>query len=300
MKIFSFADVGHREAFPFFVQRATVEAGTFAMHGHHFSELVVVLSGSGRHVTESETYRIGRGDVFVLNGPTRHAFEDTNRLKVCNIMYDPERFVRPHEDLNAAPGYQALFVLEPLHRETYGFRGRLQLGAGELVRVVSLLDALEHEQEACLQGFQSLLAAYFMQLVVLLSRYYSASPERPTRAMLRLADTLAYLEENYHRPLDLSDLADRANLSRNQFLRVFKKAFGTTPVTYLASRRIQEAQRLLEDTALSISQIAFDTGFSDSNYFSRRFYQLTGTSPRAYRTSLQRDLPPVQERSVQK
>lgn len=291
MKIFSFADVGHREAFPFFVQRATVEAGTFAMHGHHFSELVVVFSGSGQHVTGEESYRIGRGDVFVLNGPTRHAFEDTNRLKLCNLMYDHERLIRPYEDLHAAPGYQALFVLEPLYRKTYGFRGRLQLGEGELAKVVSLLGALEAEQEARLQGYQSLLAASFMQLVVLLARYYSASPERPTQAMLRLADTLGYLEENYHRPLDLSELAGRANLSRNQFLRVFKRAFGTTPMTYLAHRRIQEAQRLLRDTTRSISQIAFDTGFGDSNYFSRRFYQVTGTSPRAYRSSLQRDLP---------
>ena len=97
MKIFSFADVGHREAFPFFIQRATVEAGAFEMHGHHFSELVVVLSGSGRHVTEAESYPICRGDVFVLNGRTSHAFEDSSRLKLCNVMFDPDQLIRPHQ-----------------------------------------------------------------------------------------------------------------------------------------------------------------------------------------------------------
>ncbi len=284
MKIFSFADVGHREAFPFFIQRATVEVGAFEMHGHHFSELVVVLNGSGRHVTEAESYPICRGDVFVLNGRTSHAFEDSSRLKLCNVMFEPDQLIRPHQNLSAVPGYQALFVLEPLYRKNYGFKGRLQLSEADLSSVMALLEALEREQKARLQGYQSLLAAYFMQLVVLLSRYYSASPERPTQAILRLADALSYLEENYQRPLELAELAAKANLSKNQFLRVFKKAFGRTPMTYLAERRIQKAQRLLKDTSLPISQIAFDTGFADSNYFSRRFRQVTGKSPRNYRS----------------
>ena len=173
MKIFSFADVGHRDAFPFFIQQATVEVGTFARHGHHFSELVVVTSGSGRHVTEAESYPICRGDVFVLNGQTSHAFEDSSRLKLCNVMFEPDRLIQPHKDLYAVPGYQALFVLEPLYRQNYGFKGKLQLNEADLNVVVTLLETLEREQKARLQGYQSLLAAYFMQLVVLLSRYYS-------------------------------------------------------------------------------------------------------------------------------
>ena len=283
MKIFSFADVGHEDVFPFFLQRATVDTGVFALHGHTFSELVVVLSGSGLHVTEDETYRICRGDVFVLNGQTVHGFEDSSQLKLYNVMYDPERLIQPKPDLYTDPGYRALFVLEPLYRQRYSFKGKLQLIETDLKVVVTLLEALDYERKTRLQGYQSLLAAYFMQLVVLLSRYYSASPERPTKALLRLATALSYLEENYHRPLDLAELADRANLSKNQFLRVFKKTFNTTPIAYLNKLRVQKSQQLLKTTPLPISQIAFDTGFADSNYFSRRFRQVTGKSPRDYR-----------------
>ena len=283
MKIFSFADVGHYGDFPFSLQRATVRSAKFEMHGHLFSELVVILNGSGKHVTEAESYPICRGDIFVLNGRTSHAFEDLSRLELCNVMYDPDRLIQPQPDLYADPGYRALFVLEPLYRKTYQFKGKLQLTGADLGVVTALLGALEREQDAHLPGYQSLLSAYFMQLVVLLSRYYSASPGRPTQAMLRLADALGYLEENYHRPLELTELAERANLSKNQFLRVFRKAFDTTPMDYLAKRRIQKARKLLETTPLSISEIAFDTGFMDSNYFSRRFRQETGKSPRDYR-----------------
>ena len=246
----------------------------------------MVLSGSGQHVTEAESYPICRGDVFVLNGQTAHAFEDSSQLSVCNIMYDPDQLIRPHQNLHTVPGYQALFMLEPLYRKNSGFSGKLQLGEAELNTVILLLDALKYEQQAQLQGYQSLLAAYFMQLVVLLSRYYSASPARPTQAILRLADVLSYLEDNTHRSLELTELAGRAHLSKNQFLRVFKKAFATTPITYIANRRIQKAQKLLETTSLSVSQIAFDTGFMDSNYFSRRFRQVVGQSPRDYRATL--------------
>ena len=253
------------------------------MHGHLFSELVVILNGSGKHVTKAESYPICRGDIFVLNGHASHAFEDVSRLELCNIMYDPDRLIQPHPDLYADPGYRALFVIEPLYRETSQFKGKLQLMGADLDVVEALLGALEREQEARLPGYQSLLSAYFMQLVVLLSRYYSAAPGRPTQAILRLADALGYLEENYNRPLGLAELAARANLSKNQFIRVFRKAFGTTPIDYLVHRRLQKARELLENTSLSISQIAFDTGFTDSNYFSRRFRQETGKSPRDYR-----------------
>ena len=284
MKIYSFADVGHEDNFPFFVQRATVASGTFAMHGHTFSELVIVLQGSGTHVTETERHPLCRGDVFVLNGETAHAFEDSNDLKLCNVMYDPD-LIRPRQTLYDVPGYQALFVVEPLYRENSGFEGKLHLSEADLGRVTALLGALEREQKLRLAGYQSLLAAYFMQLVVLLSRYYSASSERPTKAVLRLANALNFLEENYQRPLNLAELSARANLSKNQFLRVFKQAFNTTPISYLNDRRIQKAQALLSDSSLSISQVAFETGFSSSNYFSRRFRQALGVSPRAYRRS---------------
>lgn len=286
MKVYTFADFNHCKDFPFFVQRTTVETETFERHGHSFSELVVVLGGSGTHVTETETYPIRRGDVFVLNGGTVHGFGNSNNLEVCNLMYDPTQLISPQQDLYTSSSYQALFILEPMYRKDYGFKGRLQLNETLLSSVVMLLNAMENEQRACLQGYQSILAAYFMQLVVLLSRYYSTSEERSAKSIVRLAKVINYLETNYQAPLNLDQLAKEANLSKNQFLRVFKKAFGTTPIDYLTKYRIQKATYLLNKSTDCVSHIAFEVGFTSSSYFSRQFRQITGKSPKEFRSSL--------------
>lgn len=282
MKIFEFADLGHTDPFPFFSQRATVDTDSFAVHGHSFSELVVVLSGSGLHVTPAETYPVCRGDVFVLNGKTVHGFKDIRRLELCNLMFDPDQLIKLQGRLADSPGYQALFVIEPFCRHQ-GFRGKLQLGEAELSTVIDLIEAIEREQATRPEGYKSLLAAYFMQLVVLLSRYYVSSSGRSTEAVLRLVRTITYVEKNYHLPLNLADLAATANLSKNQFLRVFKKAFGVTPMLYLTKHRVAKARRLLEQGDLSITQIAFETGFNSSTYFSRQFRRVTGRTPQNYR-----------------
>ncbi|MEP3932587.1 helix-turn-helix transcriptional regulator, partial [Rhodopirellula bahusiensis] len=58
------------------------------------------------------------------------------------------------------------------------------------------------------------------------------------------------------------------------------------PIKYLIQVRIQEASRLLRSTDRSITDIAFDVGFSDSNYFSRQFRTHLGLSPREYRKQM--------------
>ena len=81
----------------------------------------------------------------------------------------------------------------------------------------------------------------------------------------------------------LPELLAISHMSKSNFLRVFRKATGLTPVEYLTNIRIQESMRLLTGTDFSMSEIASRVGFCDSNYFSRQFRRILGLTPRAYR-----------------
>ncbi len=70
---------------------------------------------------------------------------------------------------------------------------------------------------------------------------------------------------------------------RRNFLRAFESTMGFPPITYLIRLRIRQACKLLQRSDQSITEIAMAVGFSDSNYFSRQFRMLTGSSPREYR-----------------
>jgi AraC-like DNA-binding protein len=87
--------------------------------------------------------------------------------------------------------------------------------------------------------------------------------------------------------LRLDTIARSAGLSVDHFGRLFKAELRTTPMHYLQTIRVEHARFLLRHTHLNISEIAEESGFADPYYFSRTFHNLIGTSPRAYRASIE-------------
>jgi AraC-like DNA-binding protein len=74
-------------------------------------------------------------------------------------------------------------------------------------------------------------------------------------------------------------LASVSGVSEAHFARSFKQAFGIPPHRYLLTRRIERAKALLRDTDLSITDIAFQTGWNSLGTFGRIFRDITGESP---------------------
>jgi AraC-like DNA-binding protein len=91
----------------------------------------------------------------------------------------------------------------------------------------------------------------------------------------------SYLEENFA----LETLADIAGLSTFHFARASKQSEGVTPHGYLVERRVEGAHKLLIATNLSLSEIAFASGFSDQSHLARHFRQRVGVSPSMFRWS---------------
>ena len=93
---------------------------------------------------------------------------------------------------------------------------------------------------------------------------------------------LAYLEDHYTEEIPLAELARVAGVSPRHLDRVFAQAFHFTPRAYIARLRMARARALLR-TDRPITEIAFDCGYADSNYFSQVFRRHTGMSPQQYR-----------------
>lgn len=89
----------------------------------------------------------------------------------------------------------------------------------------------------------------------------------------------AYIEQHLDQPLLLSDLAAEAGLSEFHFARMFKHDTGMAPHQFVMRARLQQAERLLCHSVLSLTQIALECGFSSSSHFSNRFKAAYGFSP---------------------
>ncbi|BAD74267.1 two-component response regulator (plasmid) [Geobacillus kaustophilus HTA426] len=106
-----------------------------------------------------------------------------------------------------------------------------------------------------------------------------------------IESALRYIQDNYHLPLTLNEVASMVYLSQSHFSRLFKSATGMTFVEYLTQVRIQKSKYLLKMSSLPIDVIAHKTGFSNASYFATTFKRLEGKTPTEYRELLQKIYP---------
>lgn len=271
------------DQFPFFIQYGGHEEDT-ELHKHdNFTELVVVLNGNATHILNSETYFIKKGNVFVINGATPHAYKDPHEFKICNIMFRSEILRSAGPDLRSSNGFQALFVLEPYYRNNHSFQSRLSLSIPSMEHVSSIISIMINEYNDKLQGYQTMLISRFMELVVYLSRQYDSQENGTDSNLMHLANAISYIEDHYLEPLTLEEVAARSNISVRHLNRIFQSYYQTTPFSYLHRLRLERACMLLRQSGLPITKISYECGFNDSNYFTRQFTKAYGLSPKSYR-----------------
>jgi transcriptional regulator GlxA family with amidase domain len=96
-----------------------------------------------------------------------------------------------------------------------------------------------------------------------------------------------WLEDHFHQPLLINDMAQRFGFGVRNFKRRFKEATGYTPLTYLQTLRLEKTKQLLESTRMTLESITYKVGYEDSNSFRRLFQQRVGLLPAAYRKKFQ-------------
>jgi len=102
-------------------------------------------------------------------------------------------------------------------------------------------------------------------------------------SVMRLEATLQYLHENFAEPLPLPMVARKAGFSVPAFSRVFKKATGTSFLTYVRAIRVEHAKNLITTTPMNTEQIAQACGFQSQHHLIRSFKKATNLTPGAYR-----------------
>jgi mannose-6-phosphate isomerase-like protein (cupin superfamily) len=141
-------------------------------HGHEFLEIVIVLSGSGVHVTHGVRQKLASGDVLVINSSRSHAYETTHSLNLVNILVHEGIFEQTEKQLGTLPGYHALFTLEPVRWRQRKFTSHLRLKPEDLKLAVSWIEALEAESRLKSEGSLLLVRSWMILLIGLLARQY--------------------------------------------------------------------------------------------------------------------------------
>lgn len=277
MQSFTLKNFTGNSTFPFFIQYGHHDFSN-DMHTHaDFFELTIVLDGTALHLVNGESHFIKKGDVFCVDDRSEHCYTQCQSFRICNMMFRPEEIFAPFSDLRHLPGFNALFF----SRDGNAFHSRLRLNINDFEETKHLIDRMIEEYRSCRAGFTSTVTAYFIQLVSYLSRRYSEE-QTVSAGSTTFSKAVAFMENSFTERISIEKIAEIAGMSVRHFQRQFKNIYLITPQEYIAMLRMQKAIKLLR-TDMTITEIALECGYQDSNLFSRQFKKNTGLSPRSYR-----------------
>lgn len=255
------------------------------LHQHPQLQLTVILEGKGQFLSGDYVGRFQPGEVFFLGENAPHVFrsdpeffdQDTHLSSAGNtIFFDFAAFGKAIEEVDELQSLKKFREYEGLCFQVLGKTAETAKKAMEefsrsegLVRfqlAVQILSILDQAKEELVQ----------LNAPVLLGGLSEKDGSRMNRVM-------QFLLENRFQKITLEQAASTANLSKEAFCRFFKLRTRKTFTQYVIQLRINEAQKLLQETDLGISEIAFQVGFENLSYFNRSFKSIVGVSPREFR-----------------
>lgn len=228
-------------------------------------EICYLVRGSVEWWVGPQIFHVGPGEIFVTKPGEPHGGVDAF-MHPCELYW-----------VQVWPRSTLLQELEKLGRQCRGG----PLIAAHFERLLAE-QRTAHGKARVLQSREAARAA--LQLLVIdVLRFFEAEAS----ATRLLSPPIKAAMQHLHCHLDgvacLGDAVAVSGLRGTQFRKRFKSETGFTPQEYFARAQMQEARRRLLSTEQPITEIAFDLGFSSSQYFATVFRKLTGLAPQTFR-----------------
>lgn len=243
----------------------------FPEHHHDFYEIVIVEHGTGTHVFNGLPYTLSGGSVCFVRDHDRHLYEHTENLCLTNVLY------RAPDAFCFLSGLDKLLPQE----QDGNYPSHWRVSQSVLQQVRGLIEQFERIGDSGETHAVANREILFMQLLVLLRK--GSMVEGATNSEGRLNQLMAWLEDHFAEEICWDQLASQFTLSLRTLHRQLKQQTGLTPQRYLNRLRLMKARHLLRHGEESVTEIAFQCGFGDSNHFSTLFKREFAWSPREIR-----------------
>lgn len=239
-------------------------------HGHAIPQILYALEGRGHIIVGGQNHHVLPDDAVFLAPYTEHAVVCDYELTLLVLAFDPTR-------VDMAP----LTTMLSLHFSQSAY---IPLSSFSAAEIRPLLRKLLFEQSKAGSLSEMAMKAYLFELLIILARA-TKTPHVTDSNGLRAERTRAYIDEHYFASLTVDSLAGLVGIGGRHLNELFKEQYGTTPIQYLASVRVERAKKLLLETNKDIVSIGFEVGYENLSTFYRNFKNMIGVSPAKYRTT---------------
>lgn len=235
------------------------------VHSHAYTEFIYIENGYGEIHFDNKIYPIQKKDFIMIPPNVYHTERSTDEGKL-------EYYVLGGSNLLSQVSY------------TDSYNPIIDLG-NQNDHIRQLLVSMYQELKQKKESYELFVESLYLQFTVHITRKMKLKFAYNELDNMRreIANAKDYIDRHYMDNITLEELAEISSLSKYHFIRKFTQYVGKTPNQYLNERRIQEAKALLKSTNVSILDIASETGFTSSSYFSQRFKALEGITPIEYR-----------------
>jgi len=263
-------------------------------HWHDEGEFIGVLDGQMAFSFEGGTQPLEAGDMLFVSGRTAHQSRCVNDqyLRIVLLQFPMAAFF----EADRIPGLSMEATLAMARPKAW-----MHWAAGTALaqdfsdNCMAIAAELTDKQPAYELMIRSRILKTLAQLIRSggIGERTATSPGN-SALLAKINPVLRWMVDHLHENLTVEDARQLAGCSYHHFCHVFHKATGSTFVELLNNLRLQQVERLLLTTDLSITAIAEQTGFSSLSYFNRVFRNHKQQTPSAFRQRVRRSSAKVQ------
>ena len=243
------------------------------IHWHEAMEILYFTQGTAITACNLQEYEVKKGSIVLINGNELHTgiISQFDSAFYC-ILFDPNFF---HNLI----GNEYVLFDNIIHDE-------------DCTKLLDRLVETSSKKPSIKNIVESKKLAY--EFFILLTERHTKHVlgEEDYKKQFKKLDTfhhiVDYLDKNYMENLSVADIAAHFNMSPSYLAHFFKEYGQKSVIEYVNETRILHAKNFLEKEEIPISEIALRVGFSDINYFSRKFKAITGMTPTEYKKSLKK------------
>jgi len=250
------------------------------VHWHDEFEIIYVRSGFLTVSISGESYIGKTGEAFVVSPGNLHLMGSQSGTVDYYTFLFPLKYIsfRTDDMLDEK-------LLEPLNSGHLMICPRVKDTAKELCeQLIEIYEAKKDESESKITTQVKTKIILLQFILEMWKKGFVIENDTSGRNIVE-KEMVSYIQQNFTGKISLKEFGEQFHLSEKYISRYFKEHFHITLSQYITYLRLENAKQLLQDTDLSVTETAMQSGYQNVSYFIRSFKKAYGISPLKYRNS---------------